>query len=188
MLFSCGAVAQVLFLILFQRGIYGWYWINQYVLLSLSFGMGVLWAEERFHDVRGRLLAGGVCGCMLLMAGLRIVQAFNITGPVILNSDYIAACWAKANTPPTSRFGLSWCGVFGHFADRPVINLDGVINSYDYVKHIKRGAFAQYLSYMHIDYLVWDAYVPPNVADGSYEHYKFEPIWHSEVDSNNVTV
>ena len=188
MLWSCGGIAQFIFLIYFQRGIYEWYWINQYVLLGIGFGMGLLWIEECFPVVRGRLIAGCVGAGVLLLACIRIVDSYHITRPVILNSDYVAACWAQTNTPPTSRFGLSWCGVFGHFADRKVVNLDGVINSYDYVGYIKRGAFAQYLLDMRINYLVSDSYVPPHVANGSYEQYKYEPLFHSAIDSNNYCV
>lgn len=46
--------------------------------------------------------------------------------------DRAAAEWVAANLPPDAVVASFDAGVLGYFADRPVVNLDGLVNSYEW--------------------------------------------------------
>ena len=58
---------------------------------------------------------------------------------------YEAALWARANLPPDAVVGMTDCGLVGYFCNRATVNLDGVINGYEYQEALRTGALADYL-------------------------------------------
>jgi hypothetical protein len=46
--------------------------------------------------------------------------------------DRAAALWVRDNTPANTVIASWDAGVIGYFADRPVVNLDGVVNSFEW--------------------------------------------------------
>ena len=46
--------------------------------------------------------------------------------------DRAAALWVRDNTPPGTVISSWDAGVIGYFSDRPVVNLDGVVNSFEW--------------------------------------------------------
>jgi hypothetical protein len=65
------------------------------------------------------------------------------------------AHWLNANTPPDARVGAWNAGELGYFADRTVVNLDGLVNSLDYLAFLRSGRpLTEYLDEQHIEYLV----------------------------------
>ena len=59
---------------------------------------------------------------------------------------YQAALWARANLPDEAVVGMTDCGLVGYFCGRPTINLDGVINGYEYQAALRDGRLSDYLS------------------------------------------
>lgn len=57
-----------------------------------------------------------------------------------------AAYWSNAHLPPDAVVGMTDCGLFGYFCDRPTVNLDGVINGYEYQSALRDGRLSDYLS------------------------------------------
>jgi hypothetical protein len=66
------------------------------------------------------------------------------------------AGWIDKNLPPPSILAAWNAGELGYFCNRRVINLDGLINSYDYYKTVLRGSvdLKDYLKKNNVDYLV----------------------------------
>jgi hypothetical protein len=58
---------------------------------------------------------------------------------------YEAALWASRSLPDDAAVGMTDCGLFGYFSDRRTVNLDGVINGYEYQRAIRDGRLAAYL-------------------------------------------
>lgn len=56
-----------------------------------------------------------------------------------------AALWARDNTPVNTVFALADAGAFSYFSERPVINLDGLINSYEFQESISSGKLFEFL-------------------------------------------
>jgi hypothetical protein len=67
---------------------------------------------------------------------------------------YDAAIWARANTPANSTFAMTDCGLFGYFSQRRTVNLDGVINGYQYQEVLRAGNLRRYLSACGVTHIV----------------------------------
>jgi len=86
---------------------------------------------------------------------------------------YNAAIWLKSNTNEEDIIGSWNAGQIGVFSDRRVINLDGLINNYDYYERIllndnkfNSSEFVEYLNENNISYIV------------DYKFYGFKP-WYA---------
>jgi hypothetical protein len=67
--------------------------------------------------------------------------------------SYAAAQWIRANLPDGVLVGSWNAGVIGYYAERPVVNLDGLINSFDYLPYLAERRFADYIREQGIQYL-----------------------------------
>lgn len=86
---------------------------------------------------------------------------------------YNAAIWLKSNTNEEDIIGSWNAGQIGFFSDRRVINLDGLINNYDYYERIllndnkfNSSEFVEYLNENNVSYIV------------DYKFYGFKP-WYA---------
>lgn len=62
--------------------------------------------------------------------------------------------WMDANLP-TDAVAASWdAGVVGYFAGRPVVNLDGVVNSFEYYQATRNGTVGPFLAASGVGYVV----------------------------------
>ena len=74
---------------------------------------------------------------------------------------YEAALWARDHTQPDTAFALSDAGAFGYFSNRPTINLDGLINSYEFQDSIINDTLRQFLKNENVCYIA-DAHTTYN--------------------------
>lgn len=69
----------------------------------------------------------------LLLGGLYQVRSFTDREQVSAQiGDRAAGEWIDANLPPDAVIGSFDAGALGYFAGRPVVNLDGLVNSYEW--------------------------------------------------------
>jgi hypothetical protein len=70
-------------------------------------------------------------------------------------------------------------GNMGFYSDRPVVNLDGLVNSFAYQDALRDGRFREFLRKSGVSYLVqhavWD---DPDVNNGEYVAYTFRSYSH----------
>jgi hypothetical protein len=78
--------------------------------------------------------------------------------------SYAAALWAHDNTPGDTVFALGDAGVFGYFSERATINLDGLINSYDYQHYVREGRIMEFLRERRVKYIA-DAFAPCSYSE-----------------------
>jgi hypothetical protein len=78
---------------------------------------------------------------------LRYMLGRHLAAEVNYNSLlYRGALWIKDNTTPDTVLTAGSAGILGYFSERRVINTDGLINSYDYLRdYLMKGRMAQYL-------------------------------------------
>ena len=69
------------------------------------------------------------------------------------DESYRAARWLGENLPPGAVVGSWNAGVLGYYAPRRVVNLDGLINSPDFLAVLEEGALSEYIRREGIDYL-----------------------------------
>jgi hypothetical protein len=68
-------------------------------------------------------------------------------------ASYNAAMWAKENTDDCAIFAIRDCGIFGYFSERRTINLDGVVNNFDYQKYLGDGKLGEYLKLYSVNFI-----------------------------------
>ncbi len=120
-----------------------WYWISQLVFVVLVIGiiLGML-----FQVIKKFRFAQQAAWALVLWYGVTLLTPFwsvihtNMTynewKPTDPNNDI--AAFLEANTEAGSIIGLTGGGNAGYFIhDRTVINMDGLINSYEYYQLLK---------------------------------------------------
>ena len=80
-------------------------------------------------------------------------MTYNEWQPTDPNNDI--AAFLEANTEPGSIIGMTGGGNAGYFIhDRTVINMDGLINSYEYFQLLQEKKAGEYLANEGLDYIL----------------------------------
>lgn len=128
-----------------------WYWVTQMVLLTLaaSFLLDIL-----LHRVqRNAIVNFALIGLMLLYGAYsanRFWQFVNYAMPRGVFAEdrpYMeVVAYIEANTMPNEIIGMTGGGNVGYFIkDRTIVNMDGLINSYEYFRVLQAGNAATHL-------------------------------------------
>ncbi len=155
-----------------------WYWVSQLVLvvLATSLILGILYhavRKVRYIETRAWVIAFGF-GLFMLLPYWSAIRA-NMTYNEWKSTDPIndIAAFLEANTEPGSMIGLTGGGNAGYFIhDRIVVNMDGLINNYEYFKNLQAGNAGEYLANEGMDYILANPYIlsqPP--YKGQYQMY-----------------
>ena len=137
-----------------------WYWITQPVVIVLAGGiiLGML-----FQLIKKIRFMQPVIWILVLWYGVSLLTPFwslirsNMTygewKPGDPNNDI--AAFLEMNTEPGSIIGLTGGGNAGYFIhDRKVINMDGLINSYEYYLLLKDRKAGEHLADEGMDYVL----------------------------------
>jgi hypothetical protein len=137
-----------------------WYWVSQLVLvvlaISLIFGM-FYQAVRKIRHVQIAIwviaLGFGVMMLAPFWANIRSNMTYHEWKPTDPNNDI--AAFLEANTEPGSIIGMTGGGNAGYFIhDRTVINMDGLVNSYEYFQLLKERKAGEYLANEGLDYIL----------------------------------
>lgn len=121
-----------------------WYDLVEYLCLFLVVGWLGGWIASGLSDVAWRRVGVGVPIAMVLT--LVPMITWRPEHPTEAQIRFEAAKWINENLPPTAVVGSDDAGVLGYFARVPVINLDGLVNTRDYLNnYLKPGKKKQYL-------------------------------------------
>jgi hypothetical protein len=128
-----------------------WYWPTQWVIVFLVGGLlaGMVYKlipRFQYKDV----LVWAPALYVGMMMGTSFVKHVSDAMPYHFwpaDAPYMdIAPLLEANTEPGSLIGMTGGGNAGYFIqDRAVVNMDGLINSYDYFRAMKAGTGADYL-------------------------------------------
>lgn len=69
------------------------------------------------------------------------------------DGSYGGALWVNENLQEGVIVGSWNAGIFGYFSERPVVNLDGLINNFDLLSYLKERRVADYIMRENIAYL-----------------------------------
>ena len=155
------------------QGAFPWYFVPAYLLTALIIPARcfvALYLIRRFIGSRwqrtARLLSVGVVviGAALLLVRADFAEPFRYAASsnAIVHQDQWAAAGymgvqvANRTLPEGSVIGSWDAGVIAYFSRFPVVNLDGVVNSYDYLRWVSANA---------------------NRPGGSGEFFAFDPDW-----------
>ena len=110
--------------------------------------------DSWWHKMGARCFAGLTVSAIIVFATVIWVAKGDH------HSDRLeAAKWAKDILGQEAVLGLRDAGVFGYFSETHTVNLDGVINGYEFQQAILDGNLHRYLEKNAFGYLA-DAYVP----------------------------
>ena len=157
----CGAWFQVFYYHMQGYSAYKeWYWVVQLVLIVIvvSLMIGLLYTAFR----KSRLVRIGAWG-LVTVYGLYLGAAYwsylqsNMThGEWAVNAPYMdISAFLEQNTEPGSVIGMTGGGNAAYFIhDRTIVNMDGLINSYEYFQLLKEKEAGKYLADMGMDYVL----------------------------------
>ena len=129
------------------------------VAFGWSFGLGA-----------GRARAALVSFLALLALPAALISFFHESGsyvPTHHAQRLVVAEWVGENTPPDARLAAWNAGELAFFGSRPVVNLDGLINSYAYYRDVLIGekGLEGYLEEQGVSHVVDYGRVPVGTAD-----------------------
>jgi hypothetical protein len=144
-----------------------WYWMAQMVLILLALGLlleALLRALAAWLPKRS-LRSAPALG-VIVLAALAIGYLGFISTAVRAPGDgsnhfYIhRARWLENNTEAGARIAITGAGNLAYFIeDRTIVNMDGLMNTADYLHALEAGEGAAYLASLGVDYVFGNEYI-----------------------------
>jgi hypothetical protein len=146
--------------------VYGrWYFSPLFVTGTLLTGLALQgisgWFAVRMPawPVAQRAALGGAVALLALCAGLRQSWTFASDARYARSlafARYELAQWVAQNVEPSARCAAWSAGVLGYYSERPVINLDGLVNGADYYAAVLKGRerLTDYLRNENVRYVI----------------------------------
>lgn len=138
---------------------HGWYWIAEMVLTVLLLGVLMECVYKGLkRATNDRLLNGGYVIAVVIL----FISFFNYLIPIVPwkvseeneRGYLLGAESLEQTTEPGAVIGSTGGGVLGYFVQgRTIVNLDGLINSYQYFQLLKSGEANSYLDEIGLDYV-----------------------------------
>src|SRR5439155_12360912 len=152
-----GTLSHQVYSVLFMKwGVFNWHFALSRLLLCVL----VPGAIDRVLVLRSPVVARRLAvlgSSALLLATVWLVYRRDWGEVVQLSwrgQAYDLAIWADEHLPPDAILANSDCGYIGLFSGRRVINLDGIINGYEYQSALRDGRFVEYLQRMGVTHFV----------------------------------
>ncbi|MBN1267937.1 MAG: glycosyltransferase family 39 protein [Anaerolineales bacterium] len=154
-----GAFAQILY---YKLGGHvatrAWYWVMELLFTTLF----IITILNVFSSLIHRIPRGAVISAilffsfsaLLLWQHIQYLDDLRKPSPESQQTPIENAAWLEANTEEGSLIGLTGSGTAGYFTTgRTIVNLDGLISSYDYFHHMQAGTGHIYLEEIGLDYV-----------------------------------
>lgn len=137
-----------------------WYWVSQLVIivLTISLVIGMVYTLMRKVPYRSVFVwaVAAYVGVSMGTSFWRAIQAsmpYNHWPADTAYMDIVPLL--EERTEPGSIIGLTGGGNVGYFIqDRTVVNMDGLINSYDYFQALQTHTGGEYLQNIGLDYVL----------------------------------
>jgi hypothetical protein len=135
-----------------------WYWVSQLFFTALVAGI-LLAILYRFlkRVAYGEILSRAVTAALLLAIVVSHTSYILNLIPIESPSKHVyleQSRWLEGHTEEGSIIAIANAGALGYFTrDRTVVNMDGVINSMEYLKNLQYGMGAEHLASNGVDYV-----------------------------------
>ena len=151
-------------------------------LLAFSAGVGNVLSRSRLH-VLTLLAAIAALGANLVPVLLQWPADFRPWAGVQLPTEPTGGLSLELvefmkTKPPEQRWACTDCGKLAFWSRRPVVNLDGLVNDFEYQKALRDRRLEEYLREKHVRYLIFLAWDRPQSTCAEPEpmyHYRFAP-------------
>ena len=137
-----------------------WYWISQLAtqVLVIALIAGMLYQAVCKYSATQKLLWLLATGTFIIMGAsfwttIHRQMQYNYWETTDPNNEI--AAFLEEHTEPGSVIGMTGGGNAGYFiTDRTIINMDGLINSYNYFDLLKKKSAGAFLAEMGMDYIL----------------------------------
>ena len=166
-LLSIGLALHALYTVVYMRwAVFAWHF-------AALIPVGALGAALLARDAAERLSHAVVVAALALLT-LAQVGALALSISHLDETFTIGAReggeWVAANLPPDAVLAMKDSGIFSYFAERRVMNLDGVANSFEFADATCQGRLEEFARGHGVEYVAQHS-VPPSVRSGAYETY-----------------
>jgi hypothetical protein len=143
-----------------------WYWVGQmlFVALILAIMAEIVWRKLQATKINKTALKAVPALAAVIMVLVFVDYSIGLSPPTVTPENeevYLGGAYGlEKYTEPGSIIGSTGGGVLGYFTqDRIIVNLDGLINSYEYYQMMREGTASAYLDEIGLDYLYGARYV-----------------------------
>jgi hypothetical protein len=136
----------------------GWYFGTQCTAVLMATALAAHWLKLPLQNRMGKRTFALICVLLPLLAGCQYLGYYFYRMKEMPNGTsagfYQGALWIKKHISEEAVLAGTDVGLIGYFSDRTVINLDGLINSYEFYEYLKRHQRDEFLVKKKADYLV----------------------------------
>ena len=164
---SLGLVVHALHAVIYMRwGVLSWHFAG---LIPAGAVGAALLARAIERRLPRAIVAAGMVGLTVLQI---LALAFSISrlGHTFTIGAREAGEWVAKNLPPDAVIGMKDSGIFSYFAQRRVMNLDGLANSFEFAEAVCSGRMEDFVLEHGVAFISQHS-VPQNVRVGDYETY-----------------
>ena len=141
----------------------------------------------------GKLIFKILSAVIILYWGAKVFNMYVLDSGIRSNwnvESYKASQWALQKTERSDIFAMKDAGHFSYFSNRQVINLDGLVNSFEFQEILKDKNLNNYFKDNSVKYIVQHAvWNRDDITDGEYESTELNFISHKySLISDNITV
>ncbi len=189
-LWLAGALATVVFDRQSSWALYPWYYYEAFLVLLLGPGvvLAALLPALRLPALSARTLTGAAAGALAVgaVAGVLLRVAAD-GGENFLTQNAAAAIALNKVLPHDAVVAMGdRAGVVGYFLDRPVVQLEGIVGSNEYLDAVRHGHAHAFLRREHVTYYAKSANLATRLllehdgGPGAAAHecgFRFEPYF-----------
>ena len=171
-------------------GVYPWHFALEHFAVCLLLPYLCLRIASVLPPGLRRWAIGGIGAIAVILASTAsaavIYREWIKIGGSWGSMAYQAAQWVKGDLPDNAVIAMGDAGTMGFFSDRPVVNLDGLVNSFDYQEAIKNGRFREFLRNSGVNYYAQVSFLGhPGVISGEYSDYpvfSYSPLYEKRAE------
>ena len=181
---SAGVICLLIYMIFFLNWvIFSWYFITYSLFVSLAVCLPLRYILSLKFERTANILYFIILIFISFYWGFKFFK-FYTTGYRHLGGNwniesYEAAQWTKKNTQPGDLFAMKDAGHFSYFSEREVINLDGLVNNFEYQEVLKNKSLNSYLKENRVRYIIQHAlWNRSDVTRGDYDSLSVNYVSH----------
>ncbi len=188
---ACAVVMHFLHTLFFMKwAVFAWHFIPYALFGTAAICEPVDRMAPAAGGARRGLLYWAALAAIAVFGGFTVARNFNQSldrnwRPVA----YDASLWARRNTDVNVVFAMKDAGNFGYFSERPVINLDGVVNNLEYQEVLRDKHLKEYLRSRGVRFIAqhafWDR---SDILSGDYDSYSMSYPSHKYESSSDEIV
>ena len=92
-------------------------------------------------------------------------------------ASYEAAVWVRQHLPSDAVLAIEHAGIFGYFSARPVVNLDGVANNFEFQDAVRERRLRDYMRQKGVQFVARHGFARrPDITKGVYDSFEHPVI------------